>query len=143
MERGLGTLQLVEHLLIQLLASTQSGELNLHVLGTRQGNHPLCQVGNLHRLTHVKHEDLTAMTLGTSLQHQLTGLRYQHEETHDIRVCHSHRTTILDLLSKQRDDTTVRSQHITEACGHKLCLCRFVGLQRLVQALHIDLADTL
>ena len=163
MEGGLRTLEFVEHLLIELLTRTQTGKLHLHVLRARQTDHTLRQVGNLHRLTHVEDEDLTAITLGTGLQHQLTGLGNQHEVTHDTLVGHRHRSTVLDLLTEQRNHRTVRTQHITETGRHKLGAHRgpaggrnevhlrgkvleergFPLLQRLVETLHIDLTDSL
>ena len=137
MERGLGAFQLIQHLLVEFLTWTQSRKLNLYVLGPRQVNHTLGQVSNLHRFTHVEDENLTAMALGTSLQHQFTSLWYQHEESDDIRMSHGQRTSILNLFTEQRNHRTIRTQHITESRGHKL------GLYLLVQRLHIDLTDTL
>ena len=67
MEGRLGALQFIEHLLIKLLTRTQTCELHFHILGTRQFDHPLRQIGNLHGLSHVEDENLTAITLRASL----------------------------------------------------------------------------
>ncbi len=155
MEGRLRLLLVVEHLLIELLTITKTRELNLHVLGTRELNHSRSQVSNLHRLSHIEHEDLTTITLGSCLQHQLTGLRNQHEVTHNTLISYSHRTTIANLLTEQRDHRTIRAQHITESCGHKLriritllleqrrMLLQLLNLQLAVERLYVDLTDTL
>ena len=67
MERRFRALQFVQHLLIEFLSRTKTRILDLNVLGPREFDHTLCQVCNLHRLTHVKHKDLTAVTLRSSL----------------------------------------------------------------------------
>ena len=67
MEGRLGALQFIEHLLIEFLTRTQTSELHFHILSTRQLDHPLRQIGNLHGLPHVEDENLTAITLRTCL----------------------------------------------------------------------------
>ena len=143
MEGGLCTFKFIEHLLIELLSGTQTCELNLHILGTRQFNHTLSQICNSHGFTHIKHEYLTAITLRTSFKHQLTSLRYQHKEAYDSLVCHRHRTTILNLFAEQRDDGTITTQHIAKTSGDKLCLGSTLLLQVQIQCLYIDFANTL
>ena len=109
MECRLRTLQVIQHLLVELLSRSQTRIFDLHVLSTTKLYHTLGKFGNLHRLSHVKHEDLTAITLRTCLQYQLTSLRYQHEETYDTLICDRHRTTVTDLLLKQRNHRTIRA----------------------------------
>ena len=120
MESRLGTLELVEHFLVELLARTQTGKLDLHILRTGEFDHTFGKVGNLHRFTHIEDEDLTAVALGTGLEDEFTGLGNQHEETHDTLVGDGHRTAILDLLTEEGDDGTVAAEDIAETGGHKL-----------------------
>ncbi len=143
MERRLGTLQFIEYLLIKFLTRTQPRELNIYIFRSRELDHSLGQISNLDRFTHVKHEYLTAISLGTGLQNQFTSLRNQHEETDNVWMSNSHRPTILNLLAEQGNHRTVASQHITKACSHKLRIrSHLLHLNGLIQTLNIDLADT-
>lgn len=133
-----------QQLLIQLLARTQTAELDLHVLSTRQLDHPLRQIHNLHRTAHVEHKDLTALAHRTGLQHQTASLRNQHEVTDDIRVRHRDRLALLNLLLEDRNHRTVAAQHITETRRDKLRAALHLTFHnRLVQALAVNLTDTL
>src|SRR5271157_4077721 len=66
-DRRLRRLAAVEQLLEQLLAGTQSGETDLHVLlgpQSRQPHHLPREVDDLHRRTHVEHEDAALARAG-------------------------------------------------------------------------------
>ena len=57
---------------------------------------------------------------------------------------HRYRSAPLDLFLKQRNNRTVRAQHITETRSDKLSdSLHFAILLRLIQTLHINFADTL
>ena len=57
---------------------------------------------------------------------------------------HRYRSALLDLFLKQRNNRTVRAQHITETRSDKLSdSLHFAILLRLIQTLHINFADTL
>ena len=107
MEGRFGFLLIVQHLLIEFLTLSQTRVFDLHVFRPGEVDHTLCQFRNTERLTHIKHEDLTAITLGTGLQHQLTGLRNQHEVAHDVLICDRHRTAVLNLFTEQGDHRAV------------------------------------
>ena len=105
--------------------------------------HALCQVGNLHGLAHLEHEDLPTVALGTCLEHQFAGLGDEHEVTDDIRMGDGDRSTVLDLLLEEGDHRTVGTQHIAESGGDKLShTFHLAALDGLVETLHIDLTDT-
>ena len=77
-------------------------------------NQLLGQLGNLHRLPHIQHEHITTLPHGTSLDHQLSGLGNGHEVAGDLRVGHSHRPTVANLLVEARNHRARGAQHITE-----------------------------
>ena len=59
-------------------------------------------------------------------------------------MSHRHRPAFLNLLTEQRNNRSVRSQHIAEAGRHELRLTLFCSvLDRMVQALYVDFADAL
>ena len=87
-----------------------------------QADHFPRKVQDLHRLSHIEYEDLAALCVGAALENQVHCLRYGHEITDDIRVRHSHRTAVLDLLAEDRDDAAVAAQHVAEADGSILGL---------------------
>ena len=114
------------------------------MLRTTQFDHSLCQVCDTNRLAHVEDIDLTPITHGTRLQHQLTSLRNQHKVTDNVRMRYGDRTTVPDLLAENRDDRTVATQYITKTGSHKLRYpLHFPCLDSLIQTLHIDFTDTL
>ena len=67
-----------------------------------EADHSSCQIKDLHRSTHIEHEDFTPLRQAARLQNKLGGLRDGHEITGDFRVRDGHRTTAFDLFLKQR-----------------------------------------
>ena len=119
-ERGFGVLLSGEHLLIEFLAGTQTGVLDLNILRTAEENHALGKVGNLHGLAHVEDENLTTVAHGASLEDELAGLRDEHEITDDFRIGDGDGTAFFDLTFEERDDGAVGAQDVAKAGGDEL-----------------------
>ena len=144
MERRERILGVANHLFIELFALAQACVLDLHVLGSGETDEALCKVGDAHRLAHVEGEYLAAVALHAGLEHQLTGLGDEHEEADDVGMGHCDRTTVLDLLLEDGDNTAVAAEHVTETGGDELGLALHLAVfLGLVEALDVDLADTL
>ena len=110
-------------LLIQLLPGAQAGilDFDVHVgLVAGQPDQVASQVGDLHRASHVQHEDLPAVGIGPGQHHQADGLRDGHEVADDVGMGHGHRPAVFDLLFEDRDHGAVGAQHVAEAHGHEL-----------------------
>ena len=90
-------------LLIQLFAGAKTGILNLDV-NIRLISGKLDQVArqsvNLNRFTHVKHEDLAALCIGTCLKHKAYGLGNCHKITDNIRMGNGNGTSLGNLFLK-------------------------------------------
>src|SRR5579862_1573630 len=102
-------------LFVKLLARAHTGELDLDVfmrLQTRQQNQVSGEVHDFDRLTHVQDTDLAAVSDDRSLQHELGGFGYGHEEAAHLRVRDGDRTAARDLFLKYGDDATVRAKHV-------------------------------
>lgn len=119
-ERGFGVLLGGEHLLIEFLARTQTGVLNLNILRTAEEDHALGEVGNLHGLTHVEDENLTTIAHGAGFEDELAGLRDEHEVTDDFRIGDCDRTAFFDLTFEEWDDRAVGTEDIAKAGGDEL-----------------------
>ncbi|MCY1375119.1 hypothetical protein D9M69_625080 [compost metagenome] len=79
-----------------LRAHAQAGQMD-HLLG---------QFDDPHRLAHVQDKDITALSHGARLDHQLCRFRDGHEVSSDLRMRDRQRTARLDLFVKQRNDRT-------------------------------------
>lgn len=119
-ERGLGVLLSGEHLLVEFLARTQAGVLDLNILRTAEENHALGEVGNLHGFAHVEDEDLTTIAHGASLEDELAGLGDEHEVTDDFRIGDCDGTAFFDLTFEERDNGAVGAQDVAKASGDEL-----------------------
>lgn len=120
MERELGVLLGGEHLLIELLARTQTGVLDLNILRTTEEDHAFGEVGNLHGLAHVEDEDLTTVAHGASLEDEFAGLGDEHEITDDFRISDGDRTALFNLTFEERDDRAVGAKNVAKAGGNEL-----------------------
>lgn len=78
------------------------------------------------------------MSHGTSFEYETASLRDEHEVAYDVRMGDLDRTAFLDLLTENRNDTSVGAEDVTEACGDELS-----GLLMAIEALAVDLADAL
>ena len=107
MERWLGGLCHVQQFFKKLLTLSQTGVFNLDILRTTELYHALGKIVDLHWLAHIEDEYLAAVAFRTCLEYQFTGLRYQHEVSDDVRMGDRHRTAVLDLFLKQRDDRAI------------------------------------
>src|SRR5574344_755552 len=87
-EGWLRALLFTEYLFIKFLAGTEPGKLDFHILCTRELNHTLGQIGNLHRFAHVEHKDVAATAFHTGFEHKFAGFGDEHEETDDVRMGH-------------------------------------------------------
>ena len=119
-ERGLGVLLSGEHLLIELLARTQTGVLDLNILRTAEEDHALGEVGNLHGFAHVEDENLTTVAHGASLEDGLAGFGNEHEVTDDFRIGDGDGTALFDLTFEERNNRAVGTEDIAKASGDEL-----------------------
>ena len=119
-ERGLGVLFGGEHLLVEFLAGTQAGVLDLDILRTAEEDHAFGKVGNLHGLAHVENEDLTSVAHGASLEDELAGFGNEHEVTDDFRIGDGDGTAFFDLTFEERDDRAVGTEDVAETSGDEL-----------------------
>ena len=114
-----------QHLLVELLAWAQACvyNLNIHIrLQSRKPDKVPCHIINLDRLAHIEYENLSSVSIEPCLQHKRHGLRNCHKVPDNTLVRHSNRTAILYLLLKQRDNTSVTSEHISKAYRNKISL---------------------
>ena len=128
-----------QHFFIKLLARTKTGKHDLDVftdLVTGELDQVLGKIQNLHRFSHIKDENLTALCIGSCLKDQRHRLRNRHKVTDDVGVCHGHRTTGRDLLLEQRNDASVGAKNISKADRNK------VALIMTVEYLNDHLTDT-
>ena len=119
-ERRLGILFGGEHLLVEFLARTQAGVLNLNILRSTEEDHALGEVGNLHGLAHVENEDLTSVAHGAGLEDELAGLGDEHEITDDLWIGDGDGTALFNLTFEEWDDGAVGTEDVTEAGGDEL-----------------------
>ncbi|EJW89386.1 hypothetical protein EVA_22504 [gut metagenome] len=137
-------LLVIEQFLVKFLPVTQTAIHYLHVHGATQLDHTLCQVSNAHGISHVKDEDFAALAHRTRFKHQLTGLGNKHEITDNVGMCNRNRSTRLYLTSENRNDRTIRTQHVAKTCSNKLCDTLYLSsLDGTIEALHIDFTNTL
>ena len=114
------------------------------MLRATQLNHSLSQIRDAYRITHIEDIDFTTITHRTRFQNQFTSFWNKHEITDYIRMRYRDGTTVLDLLTENRNDRTIAAQHITEAGCHKLSnTLHFARLDGLIQTLHINFTYTL
>ena len=147
MRGGERVLLVGKHLLVELLARTETRVCDLDVLAhlkASQLDHAARQGVDLDTLAHVEDEDLVALAHDGGLHHQTAGLRDGHEETCDVGMGHRHRTTVLDLLAETRDDAAVAAQHVAETRGDELGLPLVLALRNgETQRLDVNLGQTL
>ncbi len=106
-----------EQLFIQLFARPETGifDLDIHPgFETGQLNQILCQIRNLHRLSHIQYKNLAALRTGAGLKYERNRLGDRHEIPDNIRMCHGNRTACRDLLLEKRDHASVAPQHISK-----------------------------
>ena len=99
----LKTLLTHQHLLVELLARTQSCVYNLDIhirLQSRKPDKIPCHIINLDRLAHIEYENLSSMSIEPGLQYKCHRLRNCHKVPNNTLVRHSNRTAILYLLLK-------------------------------------------
>ena len=118
--RRFGVLFGGEEFFIEFLAVAESGEFNLDVLGSREGNHALGKVDYLDGFAHVEDEDFTAMTHGASFKDKSACLWDEHEVTDDVGVGDLDGATFLDLFAEDWDNGSVGSKDVTEARSDEL-----------------------
>src|SRR6185437_16131011 len=107
-----------EHLLVQLLARPDAGELNVDVLAWLEAAEPdeiRGQVDDLDRLAHVQHEDLAAKSERARLEDQLYRLRDRHEVAAHLGVGDRYGPASTYLTEERRHDAPSASQHVSEA----------------------------
>ena len=122
MDGGLGLLGIIEDLLIELLAITQAGELDLDVLGTREVYHTLCEVGDAYGLAHVEDEDFTTLAHRASLEDELACFGDEHKEADDVWMGDGDGTSLAYLLTEDGDDRAVAAEDVAETSGDELGL---------------------
>ena len=86
---------------------------------------------------HVEDEDFTALAHGACFEHKTTSLWDEHEVANDVGMGDLDGTAFLDLLTEDRNDTSVGAEDVAEACGNELG-----GLLMVVACLTLNLADT-
>ena len=118
-----------QFLFIKFFSRSQSGILYFYInirLHAGQLDQVSCQCINLHRASHIKYKDLTAMSIRSCLQHQTDSFRDRHKITDNIRMCNCDRTSCCNLLFKQRNYRSIASQHVSKTNCYKfgLDICR-------------------
>ena len=106
--------------LVELLSGSQSRIFDLNVLTRDQSgkaDHFLCQIRDLHRISHVQNEDFSFLRQRPALKDQVHRLGNGHKIPDDIRMGHCDRPALCDLFPEQRDHAPVASQHISEPDG--------------------------
>ena len=114
-----------ELLLVELLARTKARVFNLDIdirFETGEADQVAREGVNLDRAAHVKDEDLAAAGVGARQKHEADSLGNRHEIADDVGVGNRDRTSLLDLLLEDRDDTAVGAEDVAETNGHKLGL---------------------
>ena len=109
-----------EFLFIELFAGTQARVFDLDVDVRFESGKPdqvSGEISNLHRRSHVQHEDLPAVGVGACQHDQGNRLRNGHEVTDDVRMGNRDGAALLDLLFEDRDNGAVGAQDIAEADG--------------------------
>ncbi len=92
------------------------------IFGSEEGsaNSPSpVSINDLHLLAHLQHKQRCAVAERPRVQHQLHGLRNQHEEPAHLWVCHGHGPAVRDLGQKRRNDAAVAGLHVAEPHGGK------------------------
>src|SRR6185312_13319758 len=118
MVRRYRVLLVKEHLLVQLLARPDPGELNVDVLAwleAAESDEIGGQVDDPDRLAHVQHEDLAAKPERASLQDQLHRFRDRHEVAAHLGVGDRYGPASTYLTEERRHDAPSASQHVSEA----------------------------
>src|SRR6266436_464855 len=82
-----------------------------------QAGHFLCQVHNPHRASHIQKIESSLIRYSSSKDNKPTGFGNSHKIACGLGVCDSNRSSLLDLLSKHRDDTAPAADHVPEAHG--------------------------
>ena len=143
-EGGEGDLLVVENLLIEFLAVAKPGILYLDVLRTAHLDHALREVGDPDRITHVEHEDLSAVAHCACLENKLACLRDEHEEADYVGVCDRDGTPCLYLTLEEGYDGAVGAEHVAEAGGDETGRpFHLTLLHGFVKALDVDLTKSL
>ena len=100
-------LLVTEDFFVEFLSVTKTGVPDFYALGPREGNHSLGKIDNLHRLTHIEHENLASPAHRAGLKNQTAGLRNQHKVTDDVRVGNRNGTSTANLLLENRNHASV------------------------------------
>src|SRR5690606_16820172 len=88
------------------------------------------QIDDLHRLTHVEHEDAAALSHHAGLQHQLRRFRNGHEVTADLRMGDGDGAAGGNLFAEFGDDTAGAAKQVAETHGDE---ARPFGRKRLTK----------
>ena len=118
-----------QKLFIKFLARPQPREFDLDIFShteTGELDQILRQRQNLHRLSHIQHEDLTALSVSPRLQNQRNSLRDRHKITYDIRMRYRNRAAGCNLPAKQRNHAAVAAEHVPETHRHKFRIIMLV-----------------
>ena len=116
----LGVLLGGKEFLEEFLTIAKSGEFYLYVLGAREGYHAVGKINNLDGFAHVEDEDLTSLAHGAGFKNKAACLWNKHEVADDVGMSDLDRTALLDLFSKNRNDTSITAEDVAETSGNEL-----------------------
>lgn len=125
----------------ELFPGAKARDLDLDIdarLKTGQSDQIDGQIVNPNGFTHIEDEDLPVLRIDRSLQNERNCLRNGHEIADDVLMRDRHGAARFDLLLEQRNDGTIRSQHIAKAHGDEFCV-----LALTADGLHDHLTQTL
>src|ERR1022692_1529625 len=110
-------------LFVELLARAHASKFNLNVFTRpqpREQNQVSGQIDDLDRLAHIEDANLATLADHRGLQHELAGFWNGHEEAPHFGMGYGHRPASRDLLLEDRNNATIRAQHVAEAHGDVL-----------------------
>ena len=95
---------------IELFARTETGIFDLDILARDkacQFDHAACQIGDLHRGSHIEDEDFVSFAHKGGFQNQAAGFGDRHEIADDVGMGDGQRTAFCQLFAETRNDGTV------------------------------------
>ena len=139
---------------MQALAGPDAGEGNVDVapgFETREADHPLGEIDDLHRLAHIEHVNRHTRLPGLERMacrrdHKVARLADGHEVAHHLRMRHRERTARLDLRLEFRHHRTIRGENVAKThCdqSHGALVWRAAPREVVIERLTIHLGKAL
>ena len=124
-----------ELLLVELLTRAKTGvhDLDIHIrLVPAETYEVACKCVDFDRAPHIQNEDLAAVSISACEQDKAHGFGNSHKIPDDVRVCDRHRSAVLDLFLKERNDGAVRAEDVSETHSDELRLNVLVNVSSAV-----------